>query len=100
MKTTTSVRPFGTLPSGEEVREITLKNEALSCQILTFGGTLRALSVPDRHGEMVDVVLGYDTLEEYMARDGYLGATVGRCANRIAKLPPPPRNWAVFLPVK
>lgn len=79
------VRPFGTLPSGEEVREITLKNERLSCQILTFGATLRALSVPNRGGEMVDVVLGYDTLEEYLAGDGYLGATVGRCANRIAK---------------
>ena len=85
METTASVRPFGTLPSGEEVREITLKNESLSCQILTFGATLRTLSVPDRRGEMVDVVLGYDTLEEYMARDGYWGATVGRCANRIAK---------------
>ena len=85
METTASIRPFGTLESGEEVREITLKNETLSCQILTFGATLRTLSVPDRRGEMVDVVLGYDTLEEYMARDGYLGATVGRCANRIAK---------------
>ena len=51
METTASVRPFGTLESGEEVREITLKNEALSCQILTFGATLRTLSVPDRHGE-------------------------------------------------
>ena len=85
MEMTASVRLFGTLESGEEVREITLKNESLSCQILTFGATLRTLSVPDRRGEMVDVVLGYDTLEEYMARDGYLGATVGRCANRIAK---------------
>lgn len=85
MEMTAPIRPFGTLPSGEEVREITLKNECLSCQILTFGATLRTLSVPNGGGEMTDVVLGYDTLEEYLAGDGYLGATVGRCANRIAK---------------
>lgn len=85
MEMTAAVRPFGTLKSGQEVFEITLKNESLSCQILTYGATLRALSVPNRGGEMTDVVLGYDTLEEYVTRDGYLGATVGRCANRIAK---------------
>ena len=85
METTAPIRSFGTLPSGEDVREITLKNGEISCQILTFGATLRALSVPNCSGEMTDVVLGYDTLEEYMAGDGYLGATVGRCANRIAK---------------
>lgn len=85
METTTPIRPFGILPSGEEVREITLKNECISCQILTFGATLRTLSVPDRWGEKTDVVLGYDTLEEYVSNDGYFGAAVGRCANRIAK---------------
>lgn len=85
MEKTGPIRSFGTLPSGEEVREITLKNGEISCQILTFGATLCALSVPNRSGEMTDVVLGYDTIEEYLAGDGYLGATVGRCANRIAK---------------
>lgn len=85
MEKTAFVRPFGVLPNGEEVQEITLKNEHLSCQILTFGATLRSLCVPDKKGNAVDVVLGYDTVAEYVGGDGYLGATVGRCANRIAK---------------
>lgn len=85
MEKTALIRPFGVLPSGEKVREITLKNECLSCQILTFGATLRSLCVPDKNGNAVDVVLGYDTVAEYVNGDGYLGATVGRCANRIAK---------------
>ena len=85
MELVPSVRPFATLQSGEEVFEVTLRNDALACQILTFGATLRALYVPDRNGKITDVVLGYDTVEEYVQGEGYLGATVGRCANRIAK---------------
>lgn len=80
-----SVVPFGISPTGEPVSLITLKNETLCCQIITYGAAVRALFVPDRNGDLVDVVLGYDTLEEYVRRDGYLGATVGRFANRIAK---------------
>ena len=80
-----SVLPFGTLNTGEPVFQITLNNGTLACRILTYGATLRTLCVPDRHGRPVDVVLGYDTLEEYVSQDGYLGATVGRFANRIAK---------------
>ena len=49
-----------------------------------MGGTLRTLLVPDRSGELVDVVLGCDTLEDYLAQPDYLGALVGRYANRIA----------------
>lgn len=79
------ITPFGITPGGEPVSQIELDNGEISCQILTFGATLRSLTVPDRNGDPVDVLLGYDTLEEYMAHDGYLGATVGRYANRIAK---------------
>ena len=79
-----SKRPFGTTRSGEPVDLLTLDNGQLSCQILTFGATLRTLSVPDRNGVKRDVVLGYDTLQEYETQDGYLGAVVGRYANRIA----------------
>lgn len=79
-----SVVPFGTLRTGEAVSQVTLKNETICCQVITYGAALRTLYVPDRDGHPVDVVLGYDTLEEYVARDGYLGATVGRFANRIA----------------
>ena len=76
--------PFGTAPDGGPVSLIQLDNGILSCQILTYGATIRSLTVPDRDGAPVDVVLGYDTLEGYISQDGYLGATVGRFANRIA----------------
>lgn len=80
----TSIRPFGTTPEGEPVSVITLNNGTISCRVLTYGATLHSLLVPDRDGNLLDVVLGYDTLREYMENDGYLGATVGRFANRIA----------------
>lgn len=76
--------PFGTTRSGEPVELLTLDNGCLACNILTFGATLQALSVPGRDGTRRDVVLGYDTLEAYQSHDGYLGAVVGRYANRIA----------------
>ncbi len=78
-------RPFGVTSKGEPVELLTLDNGTFSCQIITFGAALRAVYVPDRNGCPVDVVLGYDTLEEYETQDGYLGAVVGRFANRIAK---------------
>lgn len=79
----TSTSPFGTTPDGKSVSVISLDNGVISCKILTYGATLQSLYVPDRNGELVDVVLGYDTLQEYMNNDGYLGAVVGRYANRI-----------------
>ena len=79
----TSICPFGTTPDGEPVSVISLDNDKISCKVLTYGATLHSLCVPDRNGVPVDVVLGYDTLREYMENDGYLGATVGRFANRI-----------------
>ena len=75
--------PFGVTENGEEVRELTLDNGVLSAKVITFGGTLRMLEVPGKAGR-VDVVLGYDALEQYEREDGYLGALVGRYANRIA----------------
>lgn len=80
-----NIRPFGTAPSGEPVFLIELNNGKLSCEIITFGAAIRSLTVPDRNGDPVDVVLGYDTLKEYVHNGGYLGATVGRFANRIAE---------------
>ena len=80
MKITT----FGTTPGGEPVYAIELDNGILKCRVITFGATLQALTVPDKDGHPVDVVLGFDNLEAYMTQGGYLGATVGRFANRIA----------------
>lgn len=52
--------------------------------VTDLGATVRSILVPDRSGVMGDVVLGYDTAEEYLNNDGYFGAAVGRYANRIA----------------
>ena len=80
-----NIVPFGITPASEPVSLIRLDNDVICCEIITFGAAIRSLVVPDRYGNPVDVVLGYDTLGEYISHDGYLGATVGRFANRIAK---------------
>ena len=76
-------RIFGYMPDGAPVEEVTLRYGRLTCGIITYGGAVRSLVVPDRDGNPVDVVLGFDTLEDYMAQDKYIGAIIGRCANRI-----------------
>lgn len=78
------IQPFGITPAGEPVSLITLQNEEITCEIITFGAAIRSLLVPDRFGNRIDVVLGYDDPAQYWTEDAYLGATVGRCANRIA----------------
>lgn len=79
-------RFFGTTPDGAEVTcwKITDEN-GMQAEILDYGVTIRTLIVPDKNGNPIDVVLGYDTLEEYIEHNGYFGATVGRFANRIGK---------------
>lgn len=77
-------KPFGQTRDGQAVEIITLDNGQLSCTFLTYGATLVSLNVPDKEGKTVDVALGYDTLDAYESQDKYLGATVGRYANRIA----------------
>ena len=75
---------FGTMPSGEEVVLFTLANPSgASCSLLSYGATWRSMTVPNRANEPVDVVLGFDTLEEYTSQEWYIGATIGRVANRI-----------------
>ena len=78
------ITPFGTTSRGERVDSILLQHDSLSCTILTYGGAVSSLTVPDRNGHSVDVVLGYDTIETLEAHTYYMGAVVGRCANRIA----------------
>lgn len=75
--------PFGVMPDGTKVELLSLTSGALSCGIITYGGALRSLNVPDRQGRPVDVLLGFDSLEAYMAQDKYMGALIGRYANRI-----------------
>ena len=78
-------RPWDTLTSGETATLYTLVNDnGLTLEITDFGGTVVSLKAPDRNGKLTDVVLGYDSLADYEKADGYLGALVGRVANRIA----------------
>ena len=81
--TTITKEPFGVTRSGEPVERYILDNGAVRAAILTYGGIIQSLFVPDKEGNPVDVVLGYDTLAEYEAGDKYLGALIGRHANRI-----------------
>jgi len=75
----------GRLPSGAEVAACRLTNErGTEATILTLGATLRSFVVSDARGHFDDVVLGFDTVEEYLLGREYFGATVGRFANRIA----------------
>ena len=68
-----------------DVHLFTLVNEAgMKAEILNLGGILVSLHVPDRNGRTADVVLGCDTLEDYVKPNPFFGALVGRYANRIA----------------
>lgn len=78
--------PFGATKEGQEVTKYTLTNtNGMQVEIMNYGGIILSLKVPDRDGEMEDVVLGYDTLAEYEAENPYFGALIGRYGNRIAK---------------
>ena len=75
---------WGQTADGRAVDLYTLANDAgLQASITTYGGILVTLHVPDRDGKLEDVVLGFDTLEPYLARHPYFGALVGRVSNRI-----------------
>ncbi len=84
-RTDVSRAAFGRTPTDEAVEVFTLTNpHGLAMRAATYGGTIVSLSVPDRDGHMADVVLGHDSLEDYVGDSNYFGAIVGRFANRIA----------------
>ena len=76
---------FGKTSEGAEVEMVSLEKGDLSCGILTYGGVLQNLYVPDSSGFDVDVVLGYENVIDYETRSGRMGAIIGRFANRIAE---------------
>ena len=76
---------FGTLPNGQDITAYLLDNgNGVSARILNYGGIVRNLYVEDKNGVKTDVVLGRETMEDYLNNDGFLGALIGRHANRIA----------------
>lgn len=77
--------PFGKLPDGRTVHLFRLENSSgLRAEISDYGGTVVRLFAPDRHGRVTDVVLGFDRVEDYVARSPFFGCLVGRVGNRIA----------------
>lgn len=83
-KTLVAKASFGQMPDGTPVEIYTLQDESLEAQIMTYGGILISLEVPDRQGKRDDVVLGYNSLDKYLQNSPFFGALVGRYANRIA----------------
>jgi len=82
----TSEQPWGHLPDGTAVTLYTLRNaHGLRADISNYGGIVTRLLVPDREGAVADVVLGYDSLADYLKGSPYFGAIVGRYGNRIAQ---------------
>src|SRR5579871_616647 len=79
-------QPFGTAPSGEPIDIITMSNlGGIEARVMTYGGIIVSLKVPDKSGHADDVVLGHDDAAGYFDNAPYLGALIGRYGNRIAK---------------
>lgn len=84
-KTTVSKASFGKTSDGTPVDIYTLSDGAIEARIMTYGGTIVSLKIPDRNGKMGDIVLGFDSIEAYQAKSPFFGAIIGRYGNRIAK---------------
>lgn len=83
MKTEKTV--FGTMEDGTEIFLYSMENsKGMKAQVINYGAILVRLYVPDKNGELEDVVLGYDTLDGYYVNGANYGATIGPNANRIA----------------
>jgi aldose 1-epimerase len=83
---TTLKRHFGRLTNGEDVVAYTLSNSnGMQVEILSYGGIITKLLVPDRERVHDNIVLGFTNLEEYLTKSPYFGAIVGRFANRISR---------------
>lgn len=80
-----SIRDFGTTGNDRQVHLYTLENDrGMRVSATDLGGALQGVWVPDAHGNLTDVALGFDGADGYLRYGGSLGANVGRCANRIA----------------
>jgi len=77
---------FGSLPDGSTVKRYTLKNSrGITVKIMNYGAIITELWVPDKNGNLQDVVCGFDNLDQYVKGHPFFGAVAGRYANRIGK---------------
>lgn len=89
IETTKNVKSFGLLPDGKEVLYYTLRNKnGCEFSVINYGATITSLKIPIADNQKIDVVLGFETLEDYinsyyLPSPPYFGTTVGRFAGRI-----------------
>jgi aldose 1-epimerase len=77
---------FGTTAEGKSVEKYILKNKnGMQIDVITYGGIITSWTAPDKNGVYKNVVLGYDSLAQYIRNNPYFGALIGRYGNRIAK---------------
>jgi len=77
---------WGKTAGGQTVEIYTLKNsKGAQTRIITYGGTVVSMKMPDKNGKFSDVVLGFDSVTDYEKQQSYIGALIGRYGNRIAK---------------
>ncbi|MFD7505075.1 aldose epimerase family protein [Streptomyces sp. NPDC059850] len=76
---------FGTLADGTKVDRWTIENGRTRLSVLSYGGVVQSLEIPDRHGRRANVSLGFTDLDAYVASSPYFGALIGRYGNRIAR---------------
>ncbi|KKD06967.1 aldose epimerase family protein [Streptomyces sp. WM6386] len=76
---------FGKLADGTEIHRWSLDNGGTRMKVLSYGGIVQSLEVPDRHGRYANITLGFDRIEDYVDSSPYFGALIGRYGNRIGK---------------
>ncbi len=78
-------KAFGKTHDGTLVEQYILRNSlGMQATVITYGGVLQSLLVPDKHGKLADVVLGFDDVQGYQGGSAFFGATIGRFGNRLA----------------
>jgi aldose 1-epimerase len=76
---------FGKLPTGQVVKQFTLRNRnGYEMKAINYGATITSFRMPNKQGIVEEVMLGFDTLEAYQTCSAYMGCVVGRFGNRIA----------------
>ncbi len=83
-KTKVARQTFGQTPEGTAVDLYSLSDGKIEVRVITYGGIVASLRTPDRNGKLDDIVLGCDTVEQYVAQTAHFGGIIGRYANRIA----------------
>ncbi|PKB16484.1 aldose epimerase family protein [Flavobacterium sp. 5] len=79
-------KEYGKTEKGDQIDQYTLKNhKGMEVNIITYGGIISSLKVPNKAGKSEEVVIGFNSLEQYEKPNPYFGALIGRYGNRIAK---------------